>query len=258
MQLERAILTNSRQAALAAYALIALITGHASTSAAQNQVDSVVAVASVGNPLLRPAGEWTVLFDGTSLASWRTYGQQILRPQWQIEDGALTLTQAGGGDITFGNVPPNFEFELEWKVSAGGNSGVFYLVDPRDETKPHWHSGPEMQILDDAAHPDRLNPATRAGALFALYAPQRRVVRPAGQWNRARLVIRNRNVEHWLNGARIVQTNLDSPEFAAMARASKFSPFHRTAFGKSQSGLILLQDHADKVQFRNIRIKVLP
>lgn len=199
---------------------------------------------------------WRVLFDGSSTQGWRTYGEKALRPQWQVVDGTLTLTAAGGGDITFGeDVTGDFELELDWKIAPGGNSGVIYMVDPAAEPGEPWKTGLEMQILDNARHRDRFNPATRAGSIFAIAAPVADTARPAGEWNRARLRVRRGVVEHFLNGSRIATMDLASEEFAARWRASKFSSYSR--YGQIGHGLILLQDHRDRVQFRNIRIRKL-
>ena len=126
-------------------------------------------------------GPWRSLFDGKTTTGWRTYGEASLRPQWRVVDGALTLTEAGGGNITFGeNVTGDFEFELEWRVSPGGNSGILYFVDPSNEKRPPYETGLEMQLLDNSTSQDRFYPLTRAGAMYALYGPSSEVANPAG------------------------------------------------------------------------------
>lgn len=208
-----------------------------------------------------PSRPWRVLFDGSSTKGWRTYGEATLRPQWHIVDGALTLSQPGGGNITFGeDITGDFEFELEWRVAPGGNSGILYFVDPGDETKLPWDTGLEMQLLDNATNQDRFNPLTRAGAMYSLYPPSSEMANPAGQWNKARIRVEGANVEQWLNGVRVVAADLDSEEFANRLRSSKFARLPN--FARKHSGLIVLQDHlsydhAAYVQFRNIRIRKL-
>ena len=215
----------------------------------------LVAMAASGAHCQSP-GPWRSLFDGTTTKGWRTYGEATLRPQWRVVDGALTLTQAGGGNITFGeNITGDFEFELEWRISPGGNSGILYFAQPGDEKKLPWETGLEMQILDNATHQDRFNPTTRAGAMYALYGPSSEVANPAGQWNTAKIRVEGANVEQWLNGVRVVATNIESEDFKGRVRASKFARY--PDFATHHSGLILLQDHMNYVQFRNIRIRTL-
>lgn len=197
------------------------------------------------------SGEWQVLFDGTSTAAWRGFRSDSFPAGWQIVDGALTRVEQGGDIITRDQFS-DFELELEWSVAEGGNSGVFFRVS--EELDYVWESGPEMQILDDARHPDGQLPETSAGSNFALHAPSADVVRPAGEWNSARLVVIGNQVEHWLNGEKIVEYTLGSDEWNARVNASKFAAMPR--YGREASGHIALQDHGDRVAFRSIRIRV--
>ena len=105
----------------------------------------------------------------------------------------------------------DFELSLEWKVGPGGNSGVFYRL-TEEERAPYW-TGPEMQILDDDGHADGRNLKTSAGSNYALHGPSEEVVRPAGEWNHARIVVNGSHVEHWLNGAKVVAYELWTPEW---------------------------------------------
>ena len=198
---------------------------------------------------------WTdLLADGG--ASWRTVGSTTLRPEWSVSDGVLTLSEKGGGDITNGQVYEDFELELDWRISEGGNSGVFYFVDlDHSETKP-WQTGPEMQILDNARHKDGGSALTSAGANFGLYPTNPDAVRPAGEWNEARLVARDGKVEHWLNGTRVVSYDMASSDLQQRIQDSKFKRWE-TSFAKRARGAIVLQDHGDRVDFRNIRIRDL-
>ena len=148
----------------------------------------------------------------------------------------------------------NFELALEWRVAKGGNSGIFYRVS--DEGEYAWQSGSEMQVLDDAVHPDGRSPLTSAGALYGIYPAPRGAVRPAGEWNAVRIVLNGSHVEHWLNGVKVVDGELGSPDWEARVKQSKFSTMPR--YGRNQSGHIGLQDHGDRVAFRNIKIRVLP
>jgi hypothetical protein len=113
-----------------------------------------------------------------------------------------------------------------------------------------------MQVLDDAAHADGRSPLTSAGALYGIYPARPGVVRPAGEWNSVRLVVNGRHVEHWLNGVKLVEAEIGSPDWEARVKGSKFADLPR--YGRNDSGHIGLQDHGDRVSFRNIRIRVLP
>jgi hypothetical protein len=196
---------------------------------------------------------WRLLFDGRTTAGWRGYRKDSLPAGWQVIDGALTRV-AAAGDIVTVNQYGNFELALEWRVGPGGNSGIFYRV--TEDGEHAWLSGPEMQVLDDAAHADGRSPLTSAGALYGLYPAPRGVVRPAGEWNAARIVLNGARVEHWLNGTRVVEAELGSSDWEARLKRSKFATMPR--YGRNRSGHIALQDHGDRVEYRNIKIRVLP
>jgi hypothetical protein len=197
---------------------------------------------------------WRFLFDGASAAGWRGFKSTSLPAGWQVKDGALTRV-AEAGDIVTDEVFRDFELTLEWKVAAGGNSGIFYRVSEAPELKYVWESGPEMQVLDDARHPDGRKPETSAGACYGLYPAPRGISRPAGEWNQVRILVQGTRVEHWLNGTRIVAYELGSPDWEDRVRKSKFATMPR--YGREPTGHIALQDHGDWVAYRNIKIRVL-
>lgn len=201
-------------------------------------------------------GDWETLFDGTSTAKWRGFRKAAFPAQgWVIEDGALRFQKgSGGGDLVTREQFADFELEFEWKVSEGANSGVMYRVSEAFEQP--WFTGPEYQVLDDSKHADGKNPLTSAGALYALIAagPEKET-RPVGEWNRARIILRDRQLEHWLNGRRVVATTLGGDEFNALVASSKFKDMPR--FARESGGHICLQDHGDDVWFRNIRVRRL-
>jgi len=193
---------------------------------------------------------WELLFDGKSAEKWRGYRQQELPAGWVVEDGAL-VCRGGSGDIVTRRGYDSFELRLEWKISEGGNSGIFFHA---SEDHEHvWESAPEMQILDDARHPDGKNPKTSAGSNYALHAPLPEMTRPVGCWNEARLRVIGGHVEHWLNGILVLKYELWTPEWKALVAASKFASM--PGYGLNKAGHIALQDHGDRVSFRNIRIK---
>ena len=184
-------------------------------------------------------------------AEWRGYRRDTLPSAWRFDrDGVLTFSGSGGDIITrrpFGD----FELELEWRIAVGGNSGVFYRA--TEGTRGIYENAAEMQVLDNAAHPDGKLATTSAGSNFALHGPPRDVSRPAGEWNTARLVVRGPNVEHWLNGVKVVEYELWSDDWKARVAASKFAAW--PAYGWNDRGHIGLQDHGDTVSFRHMRIR---
>lgn len=198
------------------------------------------------------AAEWRVLFDGTSTDAWRGFRADSFPAGWRIVDGALTRVGDGGDIITreqFGD----FELELEWRVAPNGNSGIMYRVTEADSAT--YRTGPEMQILDDAGHPDGANRLTSAGSAYGFYAAPAGIVRPAGAWNAVRIVARGNHIEHWLNGVKVVDYELGSADWEAKLKASKFIQW--PGYGRARRGHIALQDHGDTVAFRNIRIREL-
>jgi len=200
----------------------------------------------------RSAG-WRLLFDGQSTAGWRDYGKQTLSDGWTVKDSALTRVGAGG-DIVTNDEFGNFELSIDWKIEPGGNSGIFYRAsEEKDEI--YWNAV-EMQVLDDAKHPDGQNPLQSAGAAYDLYPAPRGHVRPGGEWNSARLVVNGNHVEHWLNGFKMVEYEIGSRDWDAKVAESKFKPHPQ--FGKNRQGHIGLQDHGNIVAFRNIKIRILP
>jgi hypothetical protein len=199
-----------------------------------------------------PFSEWRPLFDGRTTAGWRGYRQAAAPAGWQVVDGALTRV-AEGGDLITDEQFDSFELELEWNVAPGGNSGIFYHVVEDSTLSYVWQTGTEMQVLDNQRHADGRSAHTSAGSNFALYPPTRDVTRAAGEWNAARLVVSGNHVEHWLNGEKIVEYELGSPEWQERVRASKFAEMPR--YAQLRRGHIALQDHGDRVSYRNIRIR---
>ncbi len=195
---------------------------------------------------------WTLLFDGKTTRGWRGFRKDAMPAGWQVVRGALVRV-APAGDIITQEQFDDFELRFQWRISLGGNSGVFYHV---SEDEPYvWRTGPEYQILDNRLHPDGQNPLTSAAACYALYAPVRDVTRPVGLWNDARIVVRGGHVEHWLNGVKVVEYDLGSDDFRSRVAHSKFATMPK--FAAYRRGHIALQDHGDKVWYRNIRIRRL-
>jgi hypothetical protein len=203
------------------------------------------------------AAAWMPLFDGKTLSGWRGYRKTDASPtRWTIEDGMLTVGAAGGADtggaldLITTETFDDFELAWEWKISEGGNSGVKYFVlEDRDAAIGH-----EYQIIDDDRHPDaKIGPHRQTAGFYDVMPADRRPLKPAGEFNESRIVVNGHSVEHWLNGTRVLQYELASPTLQAAVDKSKFTGIER--FGKPQKGHILLQDHGDRVWYRNIRIR---
>ena len=205
--------------------------------------------------------EWVMLFDGTSLDNWRGYLKDEMYDEWTIEDGAMVFTpsEEGGKNIITKKAYTNFELSLEWKISEGGNSGIFWSVYEDQKFKEAYQTGPEIQVLDNERHPDALaNPKFhQAGALYDMVQPEQDVCNQAGEWNLCEISINHKTNEGsvTLNGVKIVEFPLHGEKWDAMVENSKFKGWE--GFGKHQTGHIGLQAHSDKVWFKNIKIKEL-
>ena len=200
------------------------------------------------------ADGWTNLFDGTSTAALRGYGQDTFPAGWVVEDGELRAVPGPGVDLITRDTFTDLELEFEWRLVAAGNSGVIYRVIESDA--PSWTSGPEYQVLDDIGHPDGRDPRTSAASLYGLIAPDAgKRLAPVGTYNSGRVVIHEGHVEHWLNGRLLVAYDWDSPDLRSLVAASKFRDM--PAFMSADAGAIVLQHHGEEVWFRKVRIRSL-
>jgi hypothetical protein len=212
---------------------------------------------SGANNTLTPAEQaagWRLLFDGRSTAGWRGYREQAMPNGWKVADGTLTKTDATGDIITTDQFA-DFELSLEWRIARGGNAGLFYRGTEEFE-KVYW-SAPEYQLLDDANARDGRDRLTSAASAYALYPAAAGIVKPADEWNTTRIVARGARIEHWLNGQKVVQYDLWSPDWEAKVKASKFAEWPK--YGRAKSGHIAIQgDHNGALALRNIKIRTLP
>jgi len=208
---------------------------------------------------------WIVMFDGTSTDGWRNYGKKTFPEQgWVIEDGALKCLGSGqgeaggkGGDIIYDQKFKDFHLKIEWKISEGGNSGIFYLAREL-EGEPIWKSSPEYQVLDNEKHLDAQlgkDGNRQSGSLYDLIPAKPQNAKPAGEWNTAEIMVYQGTVIHKQNGEVVLEYHLGTPEWEEMIANSKFSEFPE--FGKYLEGYIGLQDHGNDVWYRNIMIKDL-
>jgi hypothetical protein len=194
-----------------------------------------------------------LLFDGTSLEHWRGYKDEKIGAGWTIDEGTLKFSGKDGGDIITKQEFANFELTFEWKVEKGSNSGVMYRVSLGDAAP--YLSGPEYQILDDDNHADGKNPATSAGSIYAMYAPENKKLMKVGEWNTSKIVLDGRLLQHWLNGVKVAETEINGADWKERYNKSKFKDWEK--FGANASGHICLQDHGDVVWYRNIQVKKL-
>ena len=200
----------------------------------------------------RSAG-WRLLFDGKTTKGWRGFAKDHMPDGWQAVDGCLVRV-GPAGDIITDEQFANFEIALEWRISAGGNSGIFFHVENAGAAV--YSTGPEIQVLDNSAHNDGKNTTTSAGADYALHAALRDVTEPVGFFNKTRIIVNGSHVEHWMNGVKLLEYELWSDEWTALVAASKFAAMPK--YGQMRTGHIALQDHGDKVWYRNIKMRELP
>ena len=208
---------------------------------------------------------WELLFDGKTSNGWHGYNKVgFPNKGWNIEDGTLQVLGSGageaggGGDIITDKQFGNFELSLEWKVSEGGNSGIFYLAQEKPD-QPIWKSAPEMQILDNEKHPDArlgVDGNRAAGSLYDLIPGKKEVVKPAGEWNAIKILVYRGTVVHTVNGVNVLEYHLWTDDWKTMVDNSKFKDYEDFV-NTAKKGHIGLQDHGDDVWFRNIKIKEL-
>jgi hypothetical protein len=207
-----------------------------------------------GQDLLQSNGGWQYFLKGDSAPLLRGWEHAGLPAGWTVHDGVLSKT-GPVEDLESTRPYKDFDLELEWKIGKGGNSGIFYRATHQYD-HIYW-TGPEYQLLDDANTPDGKSRMTAAGSVYAVYPAPAGVVHPYGHWNRARLVVRGHRVEYWMNGRRIVDYDLGSPDWRKRVAASKFAAY--PGYGLAPEGVIGLQgDHPGSIEIRDMRIKVLP
>jgi hypothetical protein len=216
---------------------------------------SAILLAIADVVVAAPGEQWHMLFDGKSLAGWVNERGEPAGTGWAVEDGVLHRVGRGGSLITVRHYL-DFELEFEWKIAAGGNSGVKYRL---HRTANEGWLGPEYQILDDALHREAQNAATSAAALYLLKEPgPEKILKPAGEFNRARIVARGTILEHWVNDTKVLTMDASSEEWRQKLAASKYSKSPGAAdWFARHAGPIMLQDHGSDVWFRNIRIRAL-
>ena len=228
---------------------------------------------------------YIVIFDGRTFNGWRGYGKDYVPAKWIIEDEAIKFNGTGGGeaqdgeggDIIFAHKFKNFELELEWKISKGGNSGIFYLAQEIQTTDPNtgelrmepiYISSPEYQVLDNENHVDAKlgkDNNRQSASLYDMIPAVPQNSKPFGEWNKAKILVYRGTIVHGQNDENVLEYHLWTQQWTDMLQASKFSQdkwplayeLLNNCGGANREGYIGLQDHGDDVWYRNIRIKIL-
>lgn len=209
---------------------------------------------------------WILLFDGKTSEGWRSYNKTTFPSDWNIEDGAIHLKGSGngeagsvnGGDLVYGRKFANFHLKIEWKISEGGNSGIFYLAQ-EVPGKEIWRTAPEFQVLDNDRHPDAMlgkDGNRQAGSLYDLLPANPQNTKPAGEWNSAEILSYQGTIIHFQNGEKILEYHLWTPEWNALVAGSKFPTYNPDWAKVAKEGVIGLQDHGNDVWYRSIKIQV--
>ncbi len=206
-------------------------------------------------PAEKSAG-WRLLFDGKTTTGWRGYKKPDMSGlRWKLENGALCLPPSDGSDtrgardiITTGEFG-DFDLSWQWQVKPGSNSGVkYFVVEDGDAAIGH-----EYQIIDDSRHPDaKISTERQTASFYDVKSATSHPTKPVGEWNTSRVLVQGNHVEHWLNGTKVLEYELGSPEILAAVKDSKFKDV--AGFGTKKRGHILLQDHGDAVCYRSVKI----
>ncbi|MDR2470166.1 MAG: DUF1080 domain-containing protein [Tannerella sp.] len=218
---------------------------------------------------------WITIFDGKTFNGWRGYNREDMPKQWTIDNGALHIKGSGageagakdGGDIIFAHKLRNYEFEFEWKVAKGSNSGVFYMIQ-EIKGEPAYISAPEYQVLDNENHPDGKlgkDGNRQSASLYDMIPAKPQNAKAIGEWNRGKIMSYKGTIVHYQNGEPVVEYHLWTPQWTEMLQASKFSQekwplafeLLNNCGGPNKEGFVGFQDHGDDVWFRNIKIKIL-
>jgi len=203
---------------------------------------------------------WQLLFDGKTKSGWHSYNKKGNLDAWKVQDGVLMLDVKTDGshtgeDIVTDEEFENFHLKLDWNISQGGNSGIMFSVKESPKYENDYFTGPEMQVLDNERHDDGKIPKHRAGDLYDLISSSTEPVKPAGEWNTAEIIKNSDSLEFRLNGTTVVKTKLWDAGWKKLVAKSKFKQW--PDFGTFKKGVIALQDHGNKVSYRNIKIRKL-
>ena len=228
-------------------------------------VDVAITVTDVASlPSLTEAQKeegWKLLFDGKTTNGWQIFKNRK-NNTWEVKDGTLHCkpvneNTTGDGDersdIMTTDEFANFEFTCDWKISPKGNSGIMFRA--TEEFDQPYYSGPEYQLKDDIGYPEELKELSETGANYGMHATTPKTLKPVGEWNSTKIVANGKHIEHWLNGQKVVEYEIGSPDWLKRKEGSKWKD--AKGYGMSPKGHIDLQDHGHEVWFKNLMIKTL-
>ncbi len=198
---------------------------------------------------------WQLLFDGKTVNGWKPYNNKP-SDGWEVVNGELHCKENNvqhRADLVTVDAYADFELSFDWKVGTGANSGVMYRVVESDQ--PAYVTGPEYQLIDDAGYKHKLEDAQKSGSDYAMHPPSVLAAKPAGEYNHTVILLKGSHVEHWLNGKKVVDFELWTPEWQALKEKSKWKD--AAGYGMAKQGLIALQDHGGGIWFKNIKIRKL-
>lgn len=209
---------------------------------------------NVLTPAEKKAG-WVLLFDGKTTHGWRPYRNQASEG-WEVVNGQLHCKEgnvAHRADLITTDQYDNFELVFDWKINKGFNSGVIYRS--AEGKGASYETGPEYQLIDDEGYPDKLEDWQKSGSDYAMHPPSSLAAKPAGEYNQTKIVVNGAHVEHWLNGKKVVDFELWTPEWNELKAKSKWKDAEQ--YGMIKKGHIALQDHGGGIWFKNIKLRKL-
>lgn len=196
---------------------------------------------------------WKLLFDGKTTNGWKTYKNKE-SDGWQIANGELSCKLEGvksRADLITVEKYGDFELLVDWKVAPSANSGIVYRCN--EENGSSYESGNEYQLIDDEGYKEKLEDWQKSGADYAMHPPSKIAAKPAGQYNTTKIVAKGAHVEHWLNGVKVADFEMWTPEWQALKAKSKFKD--KADWATLKVGQIALQDHGGGLSFKNIKIR---
>ena len=242
-----------------AVVLLAACESKKTTEEAQEETTPTATATPADNQLTeeQKAAGWKLLFNGQNMDGWKTYKDRE-NNSWEIADGALHCKPEDAADkradLRTVDQYANFELAFDWKIAPTDNSGVIYRS--TEEFEQAYLSGPEYQVIDDKGYPDQLTPTQTSGSNYDMHAaPDTKPINPPGEWNTGRIIVNGNHVEHWLNGAKVIEYEISSADWKTRKEGSKWKD--AKGYGASAMGYIDLQDHGGEVWYKNIMIKTL-